>query len=124
MSPQVRVLYYAAEHAKLDAEIAEFDAETAKTNAALRELAATSAIVAALRIGGCRPKMVKAAAALLLKTLPLIYVEKDGETDAMLDNGWSIQSAIGNWLLSEAGQDFMEPVKTIGQFGAAIRRLH
>jgi hypothetical protein len=113
-----------AELANAEAERVKLAATEVTLKAALRERIAKRAIADALRIGGCKPSLIAGATALLLNELPLSLAEIDGEPVAVLDGGWTVETAVGSWLTSEAGRAFIEPVKTVGIFADAIRRLH
>jgi hypothetical protein len=83
--------------------------ENRKAQEHLREALAQEAIGAALEAGGCLPRFVAGATAMLMKELSIEIDASSGEPVAMLVGGGSIDHAVKIWLHSEVGSEFCAP---------------
>jgi len=111
--------------ADLDAEIAAANAKEQANMKRLHELIAGQAIRASLEAGGCLPKFIAGATAILLRELPVKLEDIDGELVPVLEGGGSIDHAVKSYLFTEEGSAFCapRPLPGSGMFAEGLREL-
>ena len=110
--------------AEADAKLAERDAKIVRLDGTMRELAASSAIRAALFRCGVNAKLMGMAIPYLVKKFSLEVSEGGTATVSGAYGRQSVESAVAQWLASEDGNAFAPKQSTVpGPFASAIRRM-
>ena len=110
--------------AEASAELARRDAEIVRLNGTMRELAASSAIRAALIRCGVSAKLMGLAIPYLVKKFSLEVSEDGTATVSGAYGRQSVESAVACWLATEDGNAFAPKQPNVpGPFASAIRRM-